>query len=178
MRIDAKARLGGIVVGVALCATAGCDKIRQLSPDLKGTVVVPGGSQRARAHNVIPTRQPPRRFVIQIENERSLTYIARELGVTVESLIATNELRTTQLHQGQQLQVDASPADVSRFLANREARKARKAARLKKLAEEKAAKKAAKKAGHKGAKLKAKRRVKRRKTRKKPTKKRRALNTP
>ena len=141
MRARATACLRVVVVCAVLPATVGCEKIREISPNLAGTVVVPGGGSSQRG-NVIPTRQPPRRFVIAIEDERSLTYIARELGVTVENIIATNELQSTVLKPGQQLHIDASPADVSRYLANREARKARKAARAKKKAEEKAARKA------------------------------------
>lgn len=159
----------------ALCST-GCDKIRAMSPALSGTSIAADGQQPRG--NVIPTRAPPRRFVMVVEDERSLTYIARELGVTVESLIATNELKSTTLQRGQQLHVDASPADVSRFLAKREARKERRAARERQrlLDQQKAEQEAA----HKAAKLKAKRKLRhksKRKTRgKKPEKKRRALS--
>lgn len=140
MFVGATLRHGCFLIA-CLATVCGCDKLRSLAPQLSTTAINGAAPASARRSNVIPTRRPPRRHIIEVKDERSLTGIARELGVTVEEIIATNSLTSTTIKPGQQLHVDASPADVVRFLSKREARLARKAARAKKKAAEKAAQK-------------------------------------
>lgn len=126
MSLSATMRVKIAIVCAALFALVGCEQLREMTPKLNSGVITAGSSSEAHAGNVIPTRGLRGHYVIQVEKERSLTYIAREVGVTVAELIAGNKLTTTALHEGQELHVNAIPTDVSRFVAKREARKARK----------------------------------------------------
>lgn len=159
MSLNAGMRCKAAIACAAILLSVGCDKLREWAPKVTGVVVSMDGSPNAGRAKVIPTRGLPRRFIIKVERERSLTYFAQELGMTLADLIALNKLTETVLHEGQELHVDARPPDVARFWAKREARKAREAAAAKKaIADAKAkkiadaqAKKAAKQAKQKKA---------------------------
>ncbi len=181
MSFGADVRLQLVVLCAVALSTVACDEIRRISPDLTGVVIAPGRPEQTQSSSVIPTRAPPRRFIIEVEDERSLTYLAHQLGVPVEELINTNKLRSTAIAKGLQLHVDAAPADVARYLAKRQARKARRAAKARKRAAEKAAKKKARRAAVSKRRAKSKRAKRTRRalkaSRRKP-RKRRATRRP
>lgn len=122
-------RLVGLLVAATCFVSGGCEKLREWAPELQRNATTAAGNKPAKRTNVIPTRKPPRRFVLQVQDERSLGYIARELGVTVADLISANDLANNELQPGQQLHVEVSPADFSRYMSKRAARIAQREAR-------------------------------------------------
>lgn len=82
-----------------------------------------------RVEAVRPTRPPVDVHLIAIEDERYLGDVARQLGATVDSVMADNQLQDTALKPGMQLRVQTTADLVVQFEAAREARKARRAER-------------------------------------------------
>lgn len=82
-----------------------------------------------RVEAVRPTRPPTDIHLITIEDERYLGDVARQLGATVDAVMADNQLTDTLLKPDMQLRVKTTADLVAQFEAAREARKARRAAR-------------------------------------------------
>ena len=82
-----------------------------------------------QAQAVRPTRPEAELHTILIEDERYLGDVARQLGATVDSVLADNQLTDTMLKPDMKLQVRTTADLVDQFVAAREARKERRAAK-------------------------------------------------
>jgi LysM repeat protein len=146
--------LGG---GVVL---SGCDSLQDLN-GLSEKVLQAGSGTASKTtfRGVKPSRPAPAMHPVAIEDERYMGDIARQLGVTVDSILRDNGLTDNTLSPGMVLQIRASKDLVDSFIARREARKkaavevaaAKVRAKLKAQADERAAKRAARlalKRGH------------------------------
>lgn len=110
-----------------------------------------GTAARTRTTNVIPSKPAVAEHEIVIEEERYLGDLARQLGVTVDSLVVDNGLTDHALKPGMRLKVRTGRDLVDAYVAKREHRKqvkaaaeaARVAAKIKADAEARAAKRAA-----------------------------------
>ncbi len=123
---------------VLLLAATACDRAPQIQEMTKQVVAAGAGtSERAPMRAVIPTRPAAEEHTIVVDDERYMGDIARQLGVTVDELLAMNKLAEPTLQRGQVLRVETT-ADL---LNGWEARRAeRKAAKLAKEQEKRAAK--------------------------------------
>jgi len=127
------------VLAAASIAATGCDKIRDAVPSMPSAAMVPGGQHTRQRAKVIPTRKAPKRLTLEVEHEVGLTNIARALGTSVDEIIAVNQLSTSEIKRGQVLLVQSTPDLLARYVAYRENRKARIAARKKEAAAKRAA---------------------------------------
>ena len=135
-------RAAFVAVTVALLGATslvGCDRIRELAPAVPSAAFVPGHNHNPRDHNVIPSHSPARTMTVVVEDERTVGSIARQLGTTVEETLQLNKMGSPEIKAGQTLTVRTSPEAYARFLANREVRKTRRAARQRHLAEKRKA---------------------------------------
>lgn len=107
-----------------------------------------GTAQKTQLQNVVPSKAPAERCTLVIEDERYLGDVARQLGTSVDALMALNQLADTLLQRGQVVVVETRRALVDQFVDKREKRKAAKIAaeeakrqeKLRKEAEARAAK--------------------------------------
>ena len=109
---------------------AGCDGL----PALTGT----GPKHRL---TVIPSAAPKQRFEVTIQTKRYLSDVARQLGTTVEAIIADNGLPDSSIAPGQRLKVRCTERrfnEFKRLQRVREERRLKRAEkrRLRKLAKE------------------------------------------
>lgn len=120
---------------------------------LPGRIVAAGAgtAARTRTSNVIPSKPAAAEHEIVVEDERYLGDLARQLGVTVDSVVSDNNLADHSLQRGMRLKVRTGRDLVDAYVAKREHRKqvraaaeaARIAAKIKADAEARAAKRAA-----------------------------------
>jgi len=135
--------------GLCLPACEGIGSVSELPSRLAAAGA--GTAARTRAANVIPSKPAVAEHVIVVEDERYLGDLARLLGVTVDAMVADNNLPDHTLQRGMQLKVRTGRDLVDAYVARREHRKqvkaaaeaARIAAKLKADAEARAAKRAA-----------------------------------
>ncbi len=113
----ALASQGGVAQGVSVEGFS-----KQMIEASAGT----GGKVVTR--NVVPSRQAAERLQVVIEDERYLGDVARQLGVSVDSMMRLNNLTDTALKPGVELQVDTTRDQLLRFEDRRERRKAAKIA--------------------------------------------------
>lgn len=145
---------GRILVWPALAplALGGCDGLPDLT-QLPAAVAQAGHGTAGRTstRNVIPSKPAQAVHQIQIEDERYLGDIARQLGVSVDGILRDNAMAETVLQRGMVLQVRTTRDLIVAFEARREQRKIAKAAaeeakrqaRLKAAAEARAARRLA-----------------------------------
>lgn len=136
---------GGLVLG-------GCDSLQDLN-GLSDKVLQAGSgtASRTTVRGVRPSRPTAAMHPVAIEDERYMGDIARQLGVTVDSILRDNGLTDNTLSPGMVLQIRTSKDLVDSFIARRDARKkaaievaaAKVRAKLKAQADERAAKRAA-----------------------------------
>ncbi len=137
-----------------LLATAACDRAPQINAMTRQMVEAGAGSaERAPMRAVIPTRPAAEEHTIVVDDERYLGDIARQLGVTVDEMLAVNKLAEPTLQRGQVLRVETTADLINGWEARRVERRAAKAA---KEAEKRAAKAQAE-ADARAAKMLAKR---------------------
>lgn len=118
-----------LVALVCAVAIGGCGKKEELHK-LSTTMLVAGQGTAAKTQmrNVIPSKPAPQRLSVVIEEERYLGDVARQLGSSVDAMLALNKLTDTLLQRGQILLVDTSREMVEKFVDKRERRKAAKLA--------------------------------------------------
>lgn len=133
---------------------AGCEQPKALVRLRQDIVRAGAGSaDQIPLRAVIPSRPAVETHTIVVEDERYMGDIARQLGVTVDTLLANNALREPTLQRGQVLRVQTSADLVSGYEARRAERQAAKIRRD----EEKRQAKAKAEADARAAKMLAKR---------------------
>ncbi len=138
--------------GLCLPACEGAGSVAKLQDRI--VTAGAGTAARTRTSNVIPSKPAVAEHEIVVEDERYLGDLARQLGVTVDSVVADNNLPDHNLQRGMRLKVHTGRDLVDAYVAKREHRKqvkaaaeaARIAAKLKADAEARAAKRAARRA--------------------------------
>lgn len=116
-------------LAASLLAAAGCESGQQVATVADQLLQAGSGTApRTPMHNVVPSRSPVEQHVITIVDERYLGDVARQLGVTVDSLQHDNGLTSNQLQPGQQLLVTTSRELVKAFEQAGNERRERKAA--------------------------------------------------
>lgn len=116
---------------VALLITAvGCDRAPELHRMTQQVVEAgAGSSQHTPMRAVIPTRPAAVEHTIVVDDERYLGDIARQLGVTVDEMLAMNKLAEPTLQRGQVLKVETTADLINGWEARRIERRALKAQR-------------------------------------------------
>lgn len=158
-----------VMPAVALGSLGGCEKgTRQDIVLVTDRIIAAGAGTAPRTlmSNVIPSKPASEVHAITVLDEHYLGDIARQLGVTVDGVLADNGLTESTLKPGQVLKVRTTRDLVEAFEARRERRRlarlaaeeAKRVAKAKAEAEARAAKKAKQRAaklarGHKGAKV-------------------------
>jgi LysM repeat protein len=116
-------------LAASLWAAAGCESGQQAASVADQLLQAGSGTApRTPMHNVVPSRSPIEQHVVTIVDERYLGDVARQLGVTVDSLLVDNGLSSNQLQPGQQLVVKTSRELVVAFEQAGNERRERKAA--------------------------------------------------
>ena len=107
----------------------GCQRPQELHA-LSTTVLKAGSGTAAKTQlkNIVPSKRPQERLTVVIEDERYLGDIARQLGTSVDALLAMNKLTDTLLTRGQIVMVEATRDLVDHFVDKRERRKETKIA--------------------------------------------------
>ena len=137
-----------------LLTAAGCEGAPPLQEIGRSVVAAGSGSaDRAPMRAVIPTRPSVATHTIVVEDERYVGDIARQLGVTVDEMLAQNRLSDPVLQRGQVLRVQTSADWIAGWEARRTERRVTKARRE----EEKRLAKAKAEADARAAKMLAKR---------------------
>ena len=137
-----------------LLLAAACDRAPQIQEMTKQVVAAgAGSSERAPMRAVIPTRPAAEEHTIVVDDERYMGDIARQLGVTVDELLAMNKLQEPGLQRGQVLRVQTTADLLNGWEARRTERRAAKLAKE----QEKRAAKAKAEADARAAKLLARR---------------------
>ena len=114
---------------VLLASATACEKRAELEK-LSTTMIQASAGTAAKSpmRNVIPSKPAKLRLNLVVEEERYLGDVARQLGASVDSLLALNQLRDTLLQKGQILLVETSREMLDQFVDRREKRKAAKIA--------------------------------------------------
>ena len=155
-RLDFGAWLGASrTASIALLLTLGaCDRAPQLNEMTKQVVEAGAGSaDRTPMRAVIPSRPAAEEHTIIVDDERYVGDIARQLGVTVDEMLAMNKLQEPTLQRGQVLRVETTADLINGWEAHRAERRAAKALKE----QEKRAAKAKADADARAAKLLARR---------------------
>lgn len=127
----------------------GCAQKHELQKLSVGVIAAGSGTaQKTQLRNVVPSKAPAERCKVVIEDERYLGDVARQLGTSVDALMALNQVADTLLQRGQVILVETRRELVDQFVDKRERRKAAKIAaeeakrqeKLRKEAEARAAK--------------------------------------
>lgn len=154
MRRMRKMRKLATTTALLAMGLTGCEQSADLQKMTQQVVVAGAGSaDRMPMRAVIPTRPAPETHTIVVDDERYLGDIARQLGVTVDAMLAENKLQEPVLQRGQVLRVQTTADLIDSWEARRTERRA---AKLRK-EEEKRLAKARAEADARAAKLLAKR---------------------
>ena len=121
-------RLKQTASAALLLMTIGCDRAPQIQEMTKQVVAAGAGSaDRTPMRAVIPSRPAPEEHTIIVDDERYMGDIARQLGVTVDELLALNKLQESTLQRGQVLRVETTVDLINGWEARRTERRAAKA---------------------------------------------------
>ncbi|MBM4345501.1 MAG: LysM peptidoglycan-binding domain-containing protein [Deltaproteobacteria bacterium] len=140
--------IGPVLLGIA-ALLQGCAQKQDLQKLSVGVLQAGSGTaQKTQLQNVVPSKSPAERLTLIVEDERYLGDIARQLGTSVDALMALNQLADTLLQRGQVVLVETRRELVDQFVDKREKRKAARIAaeeakrqdKLRKEAEARAAK--------------------------------------
>mgnify|MGYP003343657620 FL=1 len=119
---------GLAALAASALATSACESGRQAVTVADQVLQAGAGTApKTPMHNVVPSRSPIERHVVTIVDERYLGDVARQLGVTVDSMRNDNHLTSNQLQPGQQLVVQTSREMVVAFEQAGQERRERKA---------------------------------------------------
>ena len=144
---NAVRRIG--LLTTVLFASFGCAQKQDLHKLSVGVIQAGSGTAaKTQLRNVVPSKAPTQRLNVTIEDERYLGDVARQLGTSVDAMLALNQMTDTLLQRGQVLLVETRREFVDHFVDKREKRKAAKLAaeeakrqdKLRKEAEARAAK--------------------------------------
>lgn len=113
-----------------LLTVTACDGAPKLREMTKQVVEAGAGSaDRTPLRAVVPSRQAAEEHTIIVDDERYLGDIARQLGVTVDEMLAMNKLEDPTLQRGQVLRVETTVDLINGWEARRTERRAAKAAK-------------------------------------------------